>query len=774
VPVTGLDFLAPPQAPDELGRLGSYRVLQILGKGGMGVVLLAEDPQLRRKLALKAMLPALAANEVAKERFLREARAAAAVEHEHIVAIYKVEEDSGVPFIAMPLLKGEALEDRLKREGKLPVTEVVRIGREAAEGLAAAHAAGLIHRDIKPSNLWLEGEPGALATGGGRVKLLDFGLARSSGDGARLTHTGAILGTPAYMAPEQAGGKMDARADLFSLGCVLYRMATGKPAFHGDDVITTLMAVVTQHPPPPCEVNPRLPRALSDLIVRLLAKKADDRPPSARAVADALRDLERDRSAVDRTVPLPKRRPPWPLWLALGAAAPLLLVGLVTLVVPWPRRGPARSPEAVATASPTPAKDGDRPPAKTEPPVEKKTPPQAEPPDKGKAPPNVKRPTGLLPPLDPAQADKANRNAAEAIIRRGGVVCVECLGQPNVTPPISNVELLPREPFRVHTVQFTTGRDLDESDLVPLEELEDLYIISLFHSRVSHVLYHLARARKLNQVSILSVPFNADGIKPLAWFPSLQHVYLVDSSVTDDMLAAVSLPPNLGSLGLDGSAIGDATVAHLREFAGLAYLSLARTKVTDAGVKHLKRSFSLTHLDLVSTDTGDEALRHVKELPRLRGIGCGRRTTDQGLADFLAARDDLEILSLSYTKVTDSGLKAVSRQQQLRSLALTGLPITDAGLEHIRSLKQLTTLDMPFTRVTDKGLVHLAALNNLTWLQITQAAFTDDGLLRLANLPVLKYLYVIGTRVTAKGAEQFHAERKKLGLPPCTVTGAGS
>ena len=146
--------------PDELGRLGPYRVLKVLGAGGMGVVFQAEDPHLQRLVALKAMLPGLAASESAKQRFLREARAAAALKHDHIVTIYQVGEDRGAPFLAMEFLEGESLDDRLKREGKLPLAEVLRIGREMAEGLAAAHERGLIHRDIKPANVWLEGKKG--------------------------------------------------------------------------------------------------------------------------------------------------------------------------------------------------------------------------------------------------------------------------------------------------------------------------------------------------------------------------------------------------------------------------------------------------------------------------------------------------------------------------------------------------------------------------------------------------------------------------------------
>jgi serine/threonine protein kinase len=175
-------FLGPPEAPDELGRLGPYRVLSVLGAGGMGVVFRAEDPQLNRPVALKAMLPTAAGAESGRQRFLREARAAAAIKHDHVVSVYQVGEDRGVPFLAMEFLEGEPLDKRLRREGKLPLAEVLRFGREIALGLAAAHKRGLIHRDSKPANLWLEAETG-------RIKVLDFGLARAARETSPLTRS---------------------------------------------------------------------------------------------------------------------------------------------------------------------------------------------------------------------------------------------------------------------------------------------------------------------------------------------------------------------------------------------------------------------------------------------------------------------------------------------------------------------------------------------------------------------------------------------------------
>ena len=319
------EMLAPPQRPDEIGRFGPYRVLKVLGHGGMGVVFEAEDTLLKRPVALKAMLPALAQQDTHRLRFLpRGDGSATAIENDHIQVIYQVGEDRGVPFIAMPLLRGENLDERLKREKILSSSEMLRIGREIAEGLTAAHARGLIHRDIKPSNIWLEGEHG-------RVKILDFGLARALDD-ATLTRPGVALGTPAYMAPEQVNARqVDHRADLFSLGCVLYRMATGETAFRGTDPMATLMAVATWEPPHPRELNPELPSELADLIVRLLAKDPAARPASAQAVVEALQDIVGDRTEVStpaRKTGEPGVRPR----RRMMAAVLLCLLGLTGIV----------------------------------------------------------------------------------------------------------------------------------------------------------------------------------------------------------------------------------------------------------------------------------------------------------------------------------------------------------------------------------------------------------------------------------------------------------
>lgn len=358
-----VSYLAPAQQADEIGRLGDYRVLQILGRGGMGVVFLAEDPLLKRQVALKVMKPSIAASRSAKDRFLREAQCTAAIEHDHIVHIYQVGEDRGVPFIAMPFLKGESLKTKLEREGRLQQVEVVRIGKEVAAGLAAAHERGLIHRDIKPDNIWIEQKTG-------RARILDFGLVRSVSDDTELTQSGLVVGTPKYMAPEQAQGlNVDHRCDLFSLGSVLYHLATGRPAFEGNNLTATLMAVVHHEPQPIEAVSPEIHPQLATLIAQLVKKNRDQRPQSASQVSQRLADIEQSlknpsagtagsletlsngsRSPIESLVssniaevtivpqPVLRRTPPKPprsnmLTFAAGAGGLLLMLGILIITI---------------------------------------------------------------------------------------------------------------------------------------------------------------------------------------------------------------------------------------------------------------------------------------------------------------------------------------------------------------------------------------------------------------------------------------------------------
>ncbi len=308
-------LLAPPSHPEMLGRLGRYEVERLIGSGGMGIVFKGFDTELHRPVAIKVLAPHLAGSGAARQRFAREARAAAAVVHEHVVAIHNVESDGAAPFLVMQFVAGESLQARLDRQGSLALCEVLRIGRQTAAGLAAAHAQGLVHRDVKPSNILLE-------HGVERALLTDFGLARAADD-ASLTHTGHLPGTPHYMSPEQA---------------------------RGEPIDTD------ERPRPVGEVNAELPAWFERLVARLHAKSPAERFSSADEVAELLEQcLAHVRQPA--AAPLPEtlasapapHRPRW-LWpTAIGGG--LAAVALVTFAAVVALSRPDGEPEKFPSES---------------------------------------------------------------------------------------------------------------------------------------------------------------------------------------------------------------------------------------------------------------------------------------------------------------------------------------------------------------------------------------------------------------------------------------
>jgi len=329
----------PEYIPDQLG---TYRIIDRIGRGGMGEVYRAEDPALGRQVAVKVMKQELNASPEARSRFLREARAIALIRHDNVVPIYHVGDDGSSPYIVMPLLEGESLETRLMRAAPLPWKEAVRVGLETARGLAAIHEKGLIHRDIKPANLWIEAPSD-------QVRVLDFGLAKLNDRSDGLSASGTVSGTPEYMSPEQInGGEVGATSDLFSLGVTLYRCVTGSRAFQGNTLTATLRAVAEFHPPPPHQVNPAIPASLSALIMRLIAKNPADRPASAAATAD---ELGRSSVTIDhlpRTDEVAirpwKKRESAPLAWVAGMLVVVASIGLAAFFT-WEKRQVAETPK---------------------------------------------------------------------------------------------------------------------------------------------------------------------------------------------------------------------------------------------------------------------------------------------------------------------------------------------------------------------------------------------------------------------------------------------
>jgi serine/threonine protein kinase/Tfp pilus assembly protein PilF len=276
---------------------GKYRICEELGRGGMGVVYKAEDTKLKRWVALKFLPPELTRISEAKERFMREAQAAAGLDHQNICAVYEVEEFQGQAFIAMTYIKGQSLKARIA-QGPLGIKEAVDLAIQVAEGLKAAHEKGVVHRDIKPANIML--------TEKGQAKIMDFGLARMEW-AAELTRTATVMGTVAYMSPEQARGeRVDHRTDIWALGCTLFEMLTGRSPFRKDHEQTTLYAIMNENPPPLSGLRQDIPARLEKAIGTCLSKDPRDRYSDVGGLIAELKAIEKG----DRATPAPSSSPP--------------------------------------------------------------------------------------------------------------------------------------------------------------------------------------------------------------------------------------------------------------------------------------------------------------------------------------------------------------------------------------------------------------------------------------------------------------------------------
>ncbi|MCX8117574.1 MAG: protein kinase [Desulfobacterota bacterium] len=274
-------------------KYGRYEIIEELGKGSMGVVYKAYDPQIDRSIALKVLREDRVTSEAFVQRFLKEARAIGRLSHPNIVTIYDVGEDHGTIFIAMELLEGIPL-NRVVQEGKVSFQEIARWGAQIAETLGYAHQKGIVHRDVKPSNILLQKD--------GQIKITDFGIAHIEDPSALVqTQAGEILGTPAYMSPEQVQGRpVDGRSDLFSLGIVLYELATRQRPFVGENMSAIFQAIVQAHPPEPSQINPSIPPKLSQTILRCLKKGPEERFQTGSALARALLESVEEKPSVSQ------------------------------------------------------------------------------------------------------------------------------------------------------------------------------------------------------------------------------------------------------------------------------------------------------------------------------------------------------------------------------------------------------------------------------------------------------------------------------------------
>jgi eukaryotic-like serine/threonine-protein kinase len=764
----------PPVAPGEVGTLGPYRILKQLGAGGMGAVYAALDTRLERRLALKVMLPSFAANRAAKERFLREAKAAARIKHDNVVTVYEADERDGVPYIAMEFLEGYPLDQFLKKKGNPTIPQTLRIVRETAEGLAAAHARGLVHRDIKPANLWLEAPQG-------RVKVLDFGLARPVDAEAELTKSGVVVGTPAYMSPEQARGEhVDHHTDLFSLGVVLYRLCGGRLPFQGSTTMAVLMALGTQEPAPVRELNPEVPESLAALTHQLLAKDAAARPQSAAEVirrVEAIEDelaapqalpagtpsvsqpqvlyvpiqvtavpeqnpfadldmtqIEAESSRAEEPAPVPqserKKSSGTVLWIAAGVAAlAALVVGGVIVI---------KNKKGSETKTEVP--DGTT--------VTNK--------DKGGK--------------QPAPATGPDRKGAEYAFSIGGTVWVN--GEDR---QLQTAAELPKERFTL-TGANLSAKPVTDVGLANFKDCKELTQLHLGNTPVSDAgLTNFKDCKKLTSLALYGTAVTDAGLANFKDCKGLTQLGLSNTHVTDAGLAYFKDNKGLTALGLGALPVTDVGLANFKDCKGLTQLHLGGTKVTDVGLANFKDYKSLTALNLGGTPVTDVGLTNFKDCKNLMDLALSSTAvTDAGLANFKDCKG-LAGLDLGNTPVTDAGLAHFKDCTALAGVTLNGTKVTDAGLVHLKDCKALVYLSLVNMQVTGAGLAHFKDSKALENLSLADTGVTDAGLAHLKDCKNLMHLELGGTKVTDAGLAHLKdcKELVYLGLNGIGVTDAG-
>jgi hypothetical protein len=658
-----LALLAPSHEPGSLGRLDHYEVLAVVGSGGMGVVLKARDTSLQRVVAIKMLAPQLAASGTARKRFVREAQAAAAVRDEHVVSIYAVQGTGPAPYLVMEYIDGVTLEERIKRRGPVELKELLRIGLQIAEGLAAAHKHGLVHRDVKPTNILLE-------NGVERVKITDFGLARAVDD-ASLTQSGVIAGTPSFMSPEQAEGRqIDQRSDLFSLGSVLYAMCTGHAPFRAPTTMAVLKRVCEDSPRPIREINPDIPGWLSDIVAQLHAKRPEDRFQSAKEVAELLGgrlaqlqqpvtplvaaqspDLVVARSPDHAT----GRRPRWVFALAVLVC----LFGVLGVTEATGVTKVAATVIRVLTPDGTLVVEVDDPSVSVS--------------------------------IDGEDMVITGTGAKEIRLKPGQYKVLARKDGKVVSQELVTITKNGRQVVRV-SKESTAAENAGAVDKRDPDRQAAEYLLSSIGTSV--------------QVNDENHEIRAVSELPTEPF-LLTKLEASHTGITDAGLAHFKDLKGLTFLSLYNTGISDAGLANFKNCKRLRTLSLSGALITDAGLAYFKDCKNLNSLIVECTRVSDVGLANFKDCKEITNLSLSTApVSDAGLANFKDCKN-LQVLTLNETRAGDAGLAYFKDCENLSTLYLQATQVTAAGISTLKDCKNLKYLVLRKTTVTAAGIDEL-------------------------------------------------------------------
>lgn len=706
--------------------LGDYTLLEIIGSGGMGTVYKAIHRPMDRLVALKTLPPALTESPDALRRFRREAQAVARLSHPNIVVAHDAGEADGVHFLVMELIDGEDLARLVRDQGPLPVEQAVDFLLQAARGLEYAHGVGVIHRDIKPSNLLLDKD--------GAIKILDLGLARfqTAEQPSDLTGSGSVLGTIDYVAPEQAANTKhaDHRADIYSLGCTLYYLLTGRPVYGGETTVERLLAHREEPIPSLREPRSDVSSDLDCIFQKMVAKRPEDRFQS---MGDVIRALGSCRLLAEAISPadMPRRWRVRPL-LAVGLLGLLALLAVIIVKIHL---------EPVAITPAVPQRKSDQKALEKKDVVVKVAPPPA--------------------------ADQATmeREAAHWVLGVGGIIHVRCVD--GTQHDVSSATNLPSNEFRITSIFISDVAHFDNSGLRHLGNLSNLERLSIIRcptlddSGVAH-LRGLTTLRELDLSEDIKV--TGEGVKHLSGLAQLWNLSLTGTGITDAALERLRPLKNLRRLPLERTNIGDSGLAFLADLTELRYLHLGQTKTTEAGLVHLDHLTHLEALNLASCPITDAGLEHLTAHASLNELCLDNtKVTNEGLKHLLKL-PELGYLRVNGTPVTDQGMRHIARLPKLRRLWINATRVGDDGVQLLGGLNGLVELDLSGTAVTDAGLAPVARLAELESLWLVQTQIGDLGLEHLKGLSNLRYLRLDGTRVSDAGVVSLNAA-----LPNCRI-----
>jgi serine/threonine protein kinase len=747
--------------------LGKYKLLELIGLGGMGAVYKAMQPGIARTVALKKLHKQVLKQPKAVERFLREIRSAAAVDDPHVVRAYDANCDGDTYYLVMEYVSGKNLKMWIKEQKSLPIGWSCECIRQAACGLQHAHELGMLHRDIKPSNLLVtQGDGDGLPV----IKILDLGLARFSSEtpqDGELTRSGQVLGTPDYMAPEQArdSKSADIRADIFSLGCTLFELLTGKLPFGGASVMEKLMARATEDAPPVNSLRADISPDLGAVVAKMLARDPRLRystpaevaqalapyaigtagaasatvrlssPPAAatptldshtdstfKALHAEIANMAAEEASSTSSEPA-SAQPPWLKVAAALAAAVLLLVVVSTLVAK--RKGPSATPAGNQRTSGK-HHDGETADAAAG--------------DEDSS---------------PAPAKEAARQAAlwvfkhggsvEVAVEPGGFVLTGGAGKNRLRQAdrhdAATAADLPTEKFEITAVHIHGGISLSAGDMRRMAKMNHLESLSLSETRFAETdLGELSKLESLHRLDLRETPVSDAGMAALKKLAVLQALDLSRTHISGAALVDLQAIRTLTELILEGTHLGDKDLRAFSQMPQLIVLSLAGTDVQGPGLQSLRSLKNLLTLDLSGMPLRDRALRHISGL------------------------ESLEVLRLTRAKVTDDDLRLLSGMSKLKEFVLASTQVTGDGLKHLTWMAELERFDLQETFVGDTGLKFLMELPALKSLRLRRTLVTDEGAKQLQSLKKLEFVDLAETKVTRAGINALQAA-----LPNCKI-----